>query len=136
MRNTGDHVGRRNGWFAVALLVAEALAWLALPNLIFLTILLLTGLLVILRIFLPVNEIKNLIILFGVAGATVLSFLNFVLFILAYNSPTKSFIVPIDIYGEAEVELVLFSTAVVLIGCSSLWIFKSVCKSGKICGKI
>jgi len=65
----------------VALLVAEALAWLALPNLIFLAVLLLTGLLVILRILLPVTEIKNIIILFSAAGATGLSFLNFVLFI-------------------------------------------------------
>lgn len=105
---------------------------LGLPSLIFFAIFLLTGLLMVVAAVLHVAEIKNLIILFGVAGSAGLSFFNFVLFLLAYSSPTKSFIVPVNEYGEAEVELVLLSITFILILCSSLWVFKRIYAGKKI----
>jgi len=102
---------------------------LEMPGLILLAVFLLTGLLLVVPTVIRtairhVAEIKKLIVLFGVAGATGLSFFNFVLFLLAYNSPTKSFVVPVNNYGEAGVELIILLITVILIACSSLWIFK------------
>lgn len=110
---------------------------LEMPGLILLAIFLLTGLLmvaptVIRAAIRHAAEIKKFIVLFGVAGASGLSFFNFVLFLLAYSSPTKSFVVPVNNYGEAEVELVLLSITVVLIACSSLWIFKQYLRGKKM----
>jgi len=109
--------------------VAVKPSQLEMPGLILLAIFLLTGLLMVVPTVLHaairhVAEIKKLIVLFGVAGAAGLSFFNFILFLLAYNSPTKSFVVPVNNYGEAGAELVLLSITVILIACSSLWIFK------------
>ncbi len=112
--------------------VAIAPSNLGMPNWIFLAIFILIGLLLIARAVLRAPKIKNLIILFGAAGSAGLSFFNFILFLLAYNSPTKSFIVPVNVYGEAEVELVLLLIVVILIAYSSLRIFKHIYAGGKI----
>ena len=106
--------------------MAIAPSMLGMPNWIFLAIFILIGLLLIARAVLRVAEIKSLIILFGAAGSAGLSFFNFVLFLLAYKSPTKSFIVPVNVYGEAEVELVLLFITVSLVAYSTLRIFKHI----------
>lgn len=105
---------------------------LGMPGLVSAVIFIFTGLLFVVRAALRIPEIKKLLILFGIAGSTGLSFFNFVLFLMAYVSPTKSYIVPVNTYGEAGFELILLLITVALIACSSLWVVKHILKGGKI----
>lgn len=105
---------------------------LGMPGLIFLMIFFFTGLLFVMRAAMRVPEIKKFLVLFGVAGSTGLSFFNFVLFLLAYVSPTKSYIVPVNTYGEAGAELILLLITISLTACSSIWVIKHIYKGGKI----
>ncbi len=105
---------------------------LEMPSLIAFMVFFFTGLLFVVRAALRNPEIKRLLILFGVTGSTGISFFNFVLFLLAYVSPTKSYVVPVNTYGEAGLELILLLITVSLIGCSSIWVVKHIYKDGKI----
>ncbi len=103
-----------------------------MPDLMLVVIFIFTGLLFVARAAPRIPEIKKLLILFGIAGSAGLSFFNFVLFLMAYVSPTKSYIVPVNTYGEAGFELILLLITVALIACSSLWVVKHILKGGKI----
>ena len=105
---------------------------LGMPDLIFVVIFTFTGLLFVVRAALRMPSIKRLLILFGITGSTGLSFFNFVLFLFAYVSPTKSYIVPVNTYGEAGVELILLLITVALVACSSTWVVKHLFRGGKI----
>ena len=105
---------------------------LGMPSLMFIVIFVFTGLLFVVRAALRAPTIKRLLILFGIAGSAGLSFFNFVLFLLAYVSPTKSYIVPVNTYGEAGVELTLLLITVALVACSSVWVAKRIYREERI----
>ncbi len=105
---------------------------LGMPDLVFVVIFIFTGLLFVLRAAMLIPEIKKLFILFGVIGSAGLSFFNFILFLLAYVSPTKSYVVPVNTYGEAGTELVLLLITVSLIVCYSIWVIRHIYRGGKI----
>jgi hypothetical protein len=78
------------------------------------------------------SKIKRLIILLGIVWATLFSLLHFALFMIAYNSPTKSCEIAVNAYGEANIELILYSVTIIMIWCSSLLVIKHMYNGGKI----
>lgn len=78
------------------------------------------------------SKIKRIVILLGVIWATLFSLLHFALFMIAYNSPTKSCEIAVDAYGEGNMELILYSVTIIMIWCSSLWVLKHMYKGGEI----
>lgn len=69
---------------------------------------------------------KKFMVLVGITGAILLSVFIFALFMLAYLSPTKSFVVPVDVFGEAGIERIVFSIFIAIIVWSLLVARRSV----------
>lgn len=105
---------------------------LGISSLVLAAMFIFTGLIFVVRAALRIPNVKKLLIIFGIVGSTGLSFFNFVLFLLAYVSPTSSFVVPVNTYGEAVAELFLLLITVALVACSSIWVVKHIIKGEKI----
>jgi len=69
-----------------------------------------------------INKIKTGIILFGLLSGIMWSIFLYIHFLLAYLSPTKTVLIGIDYFSEANLELLLIPVCIIIC-CAGLILF-------------